>query len=119
MWRPSPATIYAIQAMKEICESESEVHRFLRACAFYYIWIPHYPQIADALYRLLQKGKKFEWDPELTEVVNKSKKALQGAMTITNTDNFGTYRRMCRFRGGDCRSVLRTLCEMCTEYPIE
>ena len=32
---PSPAKINAIQAMKEICESQSEVNRFLGACAFY------------------------------------------------------------------------------------
>ena len=30
---------------------------------------------------------------------------------ITSTDNFGTYRRMCGFRGGECRSVFRTLRE--------
>ena len=48
--RPSPTKIDAIQAMKEICESQSEVRRFLGACAFYHIWILHYAHIADPLY---------------------------------------------------------------------
>ena len=30
---------------------------------------------------------------------------------ITSSDNFGTYRRMCGFGGGECRSVNRTLRE--------
>jgi hypothetical protein len=32
--RPSPAKVDAIQAMKEECESQSKVWRFLGACAF-------------------------------------------------------------------------------------
>ena len=48
--RPSPTKIDAIQAMKEKCESQSEVRRFLGACAFYHIWILHYAHIADPLY---------------------------------------------------------------------
>ena len=32
---------------------------------------------------------------------------------ITRSDNFGTYRRMCGFGGGECRSVNRTLHEKC------
>ena len=34
-------------------------------------------------------------------------------MTI---DNFGTYQRMCGFGGGECRSVIRTLCEKRIEF---
>ena len=32
---------------------------------------------------------------------------------ITSTGNFGTYRSMCGFGGGECRSVIRTLREKC------
>ena len=60
--RPSPTKIDAIQAMEEICESQSEVQRFLGACAFYHIWIPHYAHIVDPLYHLLRKGKKLNGD---------------------------------------------------------
>ena len=38
---------------------------------------------------------------------------------ITSSDNFGTYRRMCGFRGDECRSVIRTQREKHMEYPIE
>ena len=80
--RPSPTKIDAIQAMKEVCESQSEVRRFLGACAFYHIWIPHYAHIADPLYHLLRKGKKFEWKPEHTEAMKKLKKTLRRAESL-------------------------------------
>ena len=83
LWRrPSPTKIDAIQAMKEVCESQSEVRRFLGACAFYHIWIPHYAHIADPLYHLLRKGKKFEWKPEHTKAVKKLKKSLRRAEAL-------------------------------------
>ena len=63
--------------MKEICESQSEVRQFLGACAFYHIWIPHYAHIANPLYHLLRKGKKFEWRPEHTKAMKKLKKTLR------------------------------------------
>ena len=75
--RPSPTKIDAIQAMKEICESQSEVRRFLGACAFYHIWIPHYAHIVDPLYHLLRRGKKFKWKPEHTKAMKKLKKTLR------------------------------------------
>ena len=80
--RPSPTKIDAIQAMKEICDSQSEVRRFLGACAFYHIWIPHYAHIVDPLYHLLRKGKKFEWDLEHTKAMKKLKKILRRAEAL-------------------------------------
>ena len=44
----------AIQKMKE-CASTTEVRRFLEACIFYHIWVPHFVHVADSLYRLLRK----------------------------------------------------------------
>ena len=38
--------------------------------------------------------------------------------TITSSDNFGTYQRMCGFGGGECCSVFRTLREKRTKYLI-
>ena len=75
--RPSPVKFNAIQAMIEICKSQSKVFRFLSACAFYHIWIPHYAHIADPLYHLLRKGKKFKWRPEHTKAMKKLKKTLR------------------------------------------
>ena len=80
--RPSRTKIDAIQAMKEICVSQSEVRRFLGACAFYHIWIPHYAHIADQIYHLLRKGKKFEWEPEHTKAMKKLKKILRRAEAL-------------------------------------
>ena len=65
-----------ISAMKPDCSSVTEVRRFLGACAFYHIWIPHYTHVAEPLYGLLKKGRKFEWQDEHTESVRKMKEAL-------------------------------------------
>jgi hypothetical protein len=43
------------------CSSITEVRRFLGACVFYQIWIPHFAHIAEPLYNLLRKGTKFRW----------------------------------------------------------
>ena len=68
--------------MKEVCESQSEVRRFLGVCAFYHRWIPDYAHIADPLYHLLRKGKKFEWKPEHTKAMKKLKKTLRRAEAL-------------------------------------
>ena len=43
---------------------------------FYHIWIPHYAHVAEPLYGLLKKGRKFEWGDEHTESVRKMKEEL-------------------------------------------
>ena len=48
--KPSPAKVEAISAMKPDCSSVTEVRRFLGACTFYHIWIPHYAHVAEPLY---------------------------------------------------------------------
>jgi hypothetical protein len=58
--KPSRTKVDAIQAMKEECKTQREVRRFLRACAFYHIWIPHYAHVAELLYGLLKKKRLFE-----------------------------------------------------------
>ena len=67
--KPSPAKVEAISAMKHDCSSVTEVRRFLGACAFYHIWIPRYAHVAEPLYGLLKKGRKFEWRDKHTEFV--------------------------------------------------
>jgi hypothetical protein len=37
------------------CSSIIEVRRFLGACVFYQIWIPHFADMAESLYKLLRK----------------------------------------------------------------
>ncbi|KAL2624277.1 hypothetical protein R1flu_008522 [Riccia fluitans] len=58
--RPSPMKVDVIQCIQD-CTSVTEVRRFLGACVFYRIWIPHYAHITEPMYELLRKGKKFGW----------------------------------------------------------
>jgi hypothetical protein len=80
--KPSPTKVEAISAMKEDCKSVAEVRSFLGACAFYHIWIPHYAHVAEPLYGLLKKGRKFEWRVEHTESIWRMKEALTAAPTL-------------------------------------
>ena len=68
--------------MKEEFGSVTEVQRFLGACAFYHIWIPHYTHIVEPLYGLLNKGRKFEWGVEHGEVVLRLKEMLTTTLAL-------------------------------------
>ena len=63
--------------LRRMCE-----RRFLGACAFYHIWIPDYAHVAEPLYGLLKKRKKFEWEDEHTYAVQKLKKLLLEAPAL-------------------------------------
>ena len=45
--KPASNKVNAINAMLEVCGSVTEVTRFLGACVFYHIWIPHFAHISD------------------------------------------------------------------------
>ena len=83
--KPSPAKVEAISVMKEECKSFTEVRRFLGACAFYHIWIPHYAHVTEPLYGLLKKRRKFEWSREHAESVRRLKGALPAAPALPKT----------------------------------
>jgi hypothetical protein len=68
--------------MKHDCKTVTEVWRFLGACVFYHIWIPHYHHIAEPLFGLLKKGHKFEWGEERTESIRKMKEVLAVAPAL-------------------------------------
>jgi hypothetical protein len=59
--KPNPEKVDAIARMKA-CISITEVKRFLGACVFYQIWIPHFAHTARPLYKFLRKGTKFKWE---------------------------------------------------------
>ena len=80
--KPSPAKVNAIQEMREECGTQTEVRRFLGACAFYHIWIPHYAHVAEPLYSLLKKGRKFKWEPIHTEAMKRLKGLLVAAPAL-------------------------------------
>ena len=79
----------AIQAMKEECTTQTEVRRFLGACAFYHIWIPHYAHVADPLYGLLKKKRRFEWTSEHTLAIRRLKTLLMEAPALRKADYTG------------------------------
>ena len=72
--------------MKLECGSSTEVGRFLGACIFYQIWIPHYPHVAETLYGLLKKSRKFEWTKEHTEVVRRLKRTLAATPALRKAE---------------------------------
>jgi len=75
--KPNPEKVDAISRMKA-CSSITEVRRFLGACVFYQIWIPHFAHIAEPLYLLLRKGTKFKWE-------QKQELAMEGLKKILNS----------------------------------
>ena len=60
--------------------------KFWISCAFYHIWILHYPHVAEPLYGLLKKRNKFEWQEEHTNAIRKLKKLLLEAPTLRKAD---------------------------------
>ena len=56
--RPSPTKVEAIQRMKEICTSITEVRRFLGACVFYVLWIPHFAYVGRCTLLVTQESSK-------------------------------------------------------------
>ena len=85
MWALRPKTVTnkdRCDSSYEVCESPSEVRRFLGACASTTYGFPHYAHIADPLYHLLWKVKKFEWKPEHTKAMKKLKKTLRRAEAL-------------------------------------
>ena len=80
--KPSPTKVQAIQAMKEVCDTKTEVRRFLGACAFFHIWIPYYAHVAEPLYGVLKKGKKFKWEEEHTKAMQRLKGLLLKAPAL-------------------------------------
>lgn len=83
--KPSMEKVDAIQKMKE-CANTTEVRRFLGACIFYHIWIPHFAHVADPLYLLLRKGQKFQWRVEQSKSMKKLKKLLSSPPTLKKVD---------------------------------
>ena len=69
--KPNPIKVEAIQKMQETCISILEVRRFLGACVFYIIWLPHYAHVANPLYQLLRKSQRFFWKEEHTKSIKR------------------------------------------------
>ncbi|KAL3679949.1 hypothetical protein R1sor_022905 [Riccia sorocarpa] len=83
--RPSPTRVDVIQRIRD-CTSVTEVRRFLGACVFYRIWIPHYAHISEPMYELLRKGKRFRWETRQGEAMARLKHALVSSPTLRRID---------------------------------
>ncbi|KAL3697011.1 hypothetical protein R1sor_011087 [Riccia sorocarpa] len=84
--KPEAAKIDAIQRIREVCKSLSEVRRFLGMCVFYYIWIPHYAHIAEPLYALSRKGQKFRWEEKHVDAMRRLKALLSSSPVLGKVD---------------------------------
>ena len=67
---PEPKKVEAISKWKE-CTNQTEVHGFLGACLFFWIWIKDMATIAEPLFRLLWKDTKFHWGEEQKETMGR------------------------------------------------
>ena len=74
--KPNPGKVDAIARMRA-CSSTTEVKRFLGACVFYQIWIPHFAHMAEPLYKLLRKGTKFKWEKKQEVAMEGLKETLK------------------------------------------
>jgi len=74
---PSADKVVKILNWKEP-ENTTEAKGFLGLCVYFRIWVKDFGPIAEPIYRLLKKGMKWHWDPELQ---GKAMKTLQNAMT--------------------------------------
>ena len=83
--KPNLEKVDAIARMKA-CGSITEVRRFLGACVFYQIWVPHFAHVADPLYKLLRKGTKFKWGQEQKLAMEGLKEILKSSPVLRQVD---------------------------------
>ncbi|KAL3695501.1 hypothetical protein R1sor_009577 [Riccia sorocarpa] len=74
--KSNPEKVNAIARLAD-CSSITEIRRFLGGCIFYRLSMPHYAHLADPLYALLKKGRRFVWMAEHHEAMEKLKEVLQ------------------------------------------
>ena len=86
--KPNPEKVDAIGKMKA-CSNITEVKRFLGACVFYQIWIPHFAHISEALYKLLRKKSKFLWKHEQDMAMEELKKILKSPPVLKQVEYNG------------------------------
>jgi len=83
--KPNPEKVDAISRMKA-CGSITEIRRFLGACVFYQIWVPHFAHVSDPLYKLLRKGKRFVWEEEQDIAMENLKRILSSPPVLRQVD---------------------------------
>jgi hypothetical protein len=83
--KPNPEKVDAIGRMKA-CSTITEVRRFLGACVFYQIWIPHFAHMSEPLYKLLRKRNKFSWEHDQDLAMDGLKNILKSPPILKQVD---------------------------------
>jgi hypothetical protein len=83
--KPNHDKVEVIGKIKD-CTSVPEVRRFLGACVFYRIWIPHFAHVAEPLYQLLRKKVTFGWSRKHSLAMKRLKLALQNSPVLRPLD---------------------------------
>lgn len=83
--KSNPEKVDAIAKIKP-CNSITEVRRFLGACIFYQIWIPHFAHVSESLYKLLRKGNRFKWRKDQDEAMESLKNILRSPSILKQVD---------------------------------
>lgn len=83
--KPNPEKVDVIGRMKA-CSNITEVRRFLGACVFYQIWIPHFAHISEPLYKLLRKKNKFLWREEQDLAMEELKDILKSPPVLKQVE---------------------------------
>ncbi|KAL2623218.1 hypothetical protein R1flu_003423 [Riccia fluitans] len=73
------AKSYKVEAIARLadCRSVTEVQRFLGSYIFYHLSVPHYAHVAEPLYALFKKGRKFTWGAKHHDAMEQLKQILQ------------------------------------------
>ena len=74
--------VNAIQNLKDDFKSLTEVRKFLGACVFYRIWIPHFAHVAGLLYGLPKKNSRFLWTNVHIDAIRQLKEMLLNALDL-------------------------------------
>jgi hypothetical protein len=83
--KPNPEKVDAIARIKA-CSSITKVRRFLGACVFYQIWIPHFAHTAEPLYKLLRKGTRFKWEQKQEAAMEGLKEILKSPPVLRQVE---------------------------------
>ncbi|KAG5456227.1 MAG: hypothetical protein BJ554DRAFT_4085, partial [Olpidium bornovanus] len=78
---PGRSKVAAIDRMGP-CESVSKVRRLLGAVRFYRMFYPHYANVAEPLYGLLQKGAAWAWTEKCDVALSELKMRLSQAPVL-------------------------------------
>ncbi|KAJ8017967.1 hypothetical protein HOLleu_44301 [Holothuria leucospilota] len=87
---PNPDNVKVVVEWPTPC-SITDVRRFVGVCSYYRRFVQGFSQICTPLFRLTEKGKKFEWRDECELAFTKLKQALTSAPILAYPEEKGTF----------------------------